>query len=243
MAVGLSRRTMLGGTVGALALAAAGTARAATADSGAALEIEAYFPVPCGPGGGPADTDRVHVLAVGPACAETVLVLVPGMLGAANDFRLFARDLVAAVPGVQVWAVDRREQNLADLTGMAGPDRVEYYLGGHYRSQEPRRERLRRRLGVEYAVQDLRQVVLAASAGGTRRVVLGGHSYGATTALTYAAWDFDGRPGYRDLVGVCLLDGGVHGEWAGEGQYPQNSPEQVRERLAAIASGGVFDGV
>jgi acyl dehydratase len=39
-----------------------------------------------------------------------VVVLVPAMFGAANDFRLMARDLVARVPGVQVWAVDRREE-------------------------------------------------------------------------------------------------------------------------------------
>ncbi|WP_258572728.1 hypothetical protein [Streptomyces sp. KM273126] len=39
------------------------------------------------------------MLKVGPDPAHTVLVLVPGMFGAANDFRLLARDLVADLPG------------------------------------------------------------------------------------------------------------------------------------------------
>lgn len=260
MVAKVSRRSMLGGMAGALVLGAgSGTARAATATaavtgSGGSASVvsgtsatsnssdaELYFPVPSVPGGGPLGTDRVQVLAIGPTCAETVLVLVPGMLGAANDFRLMARDLVAAVPGLQVWAVDRREQDLADLSHMADSDRIDYYLGGHYRSQDPADSAYVGGWGLSLTVQDLRQVVLAASAGGRRRVVLGGHSFGATTALAYAAWDFDGRPGYRDVAGLCLIDGGVHGAWAGEGQYPQNSPEQVKERLAAIAAGGVFD--
>ena len=243
MGAKVSRRFVVGsGLAGAIALAGAGTAKASTGSVSNSSDsvVELYFPVPSVPGGGPLGTDQVHVLAIGPACAETVLVLVPGMLGAANDFRLMARDLVSAVPGLQVWAVDRREQNLADLSHMASADRIDYYLGDHYRSQDPAKSGYVGEWGLALGLQDLRQVVLAASAGG-RRVVLGGHSYGATTALAYAAWDFDGRPGYRDVAAICLLDGGVHGAWAGEGQYPQNSPEQVKERLAAIAAGGVFD--
>ncbi|MER6359167.1 hypothetical protein ABT186_47215 [Streptomyces sp. NPDC001634] len=42
------------------------------------------------------------MLKVGPDTARTVLVLVPGMFGAANDFRRLARDLVAGLPGVQI---------------------------------------------------------------------------------------------------------------------------------------------
>ena len=38
---------------------------------------------------------------------------------------------------------------------------------------------------------------------------LGGHSAGASTAVAYAAWDFAGRPGFRDLSGLVLIDGGL----------------------------------
>ncbi|MFF4507113.1 alpha/beta hydrolase [Streptomyces sp. NPDC001401] len=229
----------------ALAAGTTGTARAASADeparTGRAATPESYTAIPVAPGGGPAPTDRVHVLRFGPRDAATVLVLVPGMFGAANDFRLMARDLVASVPGVQVWAIDRREENLADRAGFGGSDPAAYYLDGHYRSQDPAASAFAAGWGLYLTLRDLRAVVLAARAGGTRRVVLGGHSWGATTALAYAAWDFAGRPGFRDLAGLAAIDGGVLGAFDGTGTPVQDSPEEVRQRLAAIEGGAVFD--
>ncbi|MGW0845535.1 alpha/beta hydrolase [Streptomyces sp. NPDC002787] len=183
----------------------------------------------------------MHVLKVGPRDAKTVVVLVPGMFGAANGFRPMARDLVASVPGVQVWAVDRREENLADRSGFGGGDPVGYYLDGRYRALEPAEAGFFGGWGLERALEDLRCVVLAARAGGRRKVVVGGHSWGATTALAYAAWDFGGRAGYRDLAGLAVVDGGVRGAFEGTGTPVRDSPEEVRERLAAIAGGRVFD--
>ncbi|WP_119583755.1 alpha/beta hydrolase [Streptomyces europaeiscabiei] len=250
----LVRRAVLrGGLGGGLALAGIGSgagggiARAAGAGKGrrgaAVGGGEVYVPIAVGAGGGPVGSDRVHVLKVGPRDAGTVVVLVPGMFGAANDFRLMARDLVASVPGIQVWAVDRREENLADRSGFGGgdPDPVGYYLDGRYRMLEPASAGYFGRWGLERTLDDLRCVVLAARAGGRRRVVLGGHSWGATSALAYAAWDFGGRAGYRDLVGLAVLDGGVRGAFEGSGAPVRDSPEEVRERLAAIAGGQVFD--
>ena len=46
-------------------------------------------------------------------------------------------------------------------------------------------------------------MVRKARAGGRRKVILGGHSLGASTTVAYAAWDFNGRPGYKDLAGWC----------------------------------------
>ncbi|WP_246204243.1 alpha/beta hydrolase [Streptomyces tailanensis] len=239
----LSRRAVLGGLAGGLALAGTGggTASAAAGQKTGYGAGEAYVPIAVGAGGGPVTSDRVHVLKVGPRDAATVLVLVPGMFGAANDFRLVARDLVAAVPGVQVWAVDRREENLSDRSGFLGADPLGYYLDGRYRSQDPAASGFVGGWGLGLALADLRAVVLAARAGGRRRVVLGGHSWGATSALAYAAWDFDGRAGYRDLAGLAVVDGGVRGAFEGTGAPAQDSPEEVRERLAAIEGGRVFD--
>lgn len=230
----LSRRALLGGMAGGLALAA-------TPAVAASSDREPYVALPVGPGGGPAGSDRVHVLRIGPDTADTTLVLVPGMFGAANDFRLLARDLVARLPGVQVWAFDRREENLADRTGFAGTDPVAYYLDGHYRSLDPADAAFAAGWGLARTLSDLRTVVRAAACGGRRRVVLGGHSWGATTAMAYAAWDFDGRPGHRDLAGLVVIDGGVRGAFDGTGAPVQDSPEQIRERLAAIDAGAVFD--
>ncbi|WP_406222394.1 alpha/beta hydrolase [Streptomyces canus] len=232
----LSRRAVLGGMAGGAALLAAGAGSAAAAGP----VRESYVPLTVGGGGGPVGTDRVHVLKVGPDTARSVLVMVPGMFGAANDFRWAARDLVAAVPGVQVWAFDRREENLADRSGFRTADPAAYYLDGHYRSQDPAASAFAAGWGLTRTLEDLRAVVRAAARGG-RRVVLGGHSWGATTAMAYAAWDFDGCPGYRDVAALVLVDGGVRGAFDGTGEPVANSPEQVKERLAAIEGGAVFD--
>ncbi|MEU9171112.1 alpha/beta fold hydrolase [Streptomyces sp. NPDC048420] len=236
MARGLSRRAVLGGAAGGAALLTVGAGSVAAAG----WSREPYVPLAVGGGGGPAGTDRVHVLKIGPDAAHTVLVMVPGMFGAANDFRLAARHLVETVPGVQVWAFDRREENLADRSGFHTADPAAYYLDGHYRSQDPADSAFVAGWGLARTLEDLRVVVRAAGRGG-RRVVLGGHSWGATTAMAYAAWDFAGRPGHRDVSALVLVDGGVRGAFDGTGEPVGNSPEQVKERLAAIEGGAVFD--
>jgi pimeloyl-ACP methyl ester carboxylesterase len=69
-----------------------------------------------------------------------------------------------------------------------------------------------REWGMRTALHDARRVVRAAGRGG-RRVLLGGHSLGASLTAAYAAWDFHGRPGYRDLGGLVLIDGGLLGSF------------------------------
>ncbi len=65
-------------------------------------------------------------------------------------------------------------------------------------------------------------------------MLLGGHSAGASTAVAYAAWDFGGRPGYRDLDGLVLIDGGLLGSFSGA------NLARARRELADIRSGNVF---
>ncbi len=55
------------------------------------------------PGPGPARYDRVTVERYGDPAASRVLILVPGFLGGAGEFRSAARALVA-----RVWAFDAR---------------------------------------------------------------------------------------------------------------------------------------
>ena len=62
-------------------------------------------------------------------------------------------------------------------------------------------------------LQDVRRVVLSARRQG-KRVILGGHSLGASMTVAYASWDFDGRPGYKDLDGLVLIDGGLLGSFS-----------------------------
>lgn len=233
----MRRRTMLG-LAAAVGTAAATPSLLTAAPAGATHRpwCEEYTSL----GGGP---HPVHVLRVGAPAARQVLVLVAGQFGAAGSLRMLARELAGRLPGTQVWAVDRRETNLADLSGLRGddPDRAaDRYLAGRYRSVSAASAPYVAGWGLATALTDLRRVVRAARAGG-RRVVLGGHSWGATTALAYAAWDFAGRPGYRDLTGLVLIDGGVHDAFAGEGDVYRVTPEQARAGLADIAAGTVFD--
>lgn len=93
--------------------------------------------VPGVPAAGPSKYDRTFVTKIGSSKAETVLVLVPGFSGGAGDFTFVGRDLVRRVPGLQVWAVDRRSQALEDtsmfergLKGQATPQQVfDFHLG------------------------------------------------------------------------------------------------------------------
>ncbi len=181
----------------------------------------------------------------GPASAKTVLVLVPGFGGGAGGFALVGPELVARVPGLQVWAYDRREQALEDHAGFAGAEpqtALDYYLASKPAGGKTFRPPVvgtgfpfARQWGLALALEDLRRVVLAARAGGARRVVLGGHSFGAATAAAYAAWDFAGSPGYRDLAGLVLIDGGQLGAFEGL------TLAGAKARLAKLASGSPFE--
>ncbi|HZT02942.1 MAG TPA: hypothetical protein VFA39_11815 [Steroidobacteraceae bacterium] len=182
-----------------------------------------------------ARADCVHVLEMGSSDARRVLVLVPGHSEAAGIFRGAGRYLSSTLPDTQVWALDRREQNLIDSSHFGRDGELDYYLKSHYRAETDKTASYTRSWGLAMEIAELRRVVLAAGAGG-RRVFLGGHSSGANTALAYAAWDFDGVPGYRDLAALVLIDGGTHHAFDGEGYtiHWLTSVGEANDKLANI---------
>ena len=184
-----------------------------------------------------ADADCVHALEMGSSGARRVLVLVAGHSEGAGLFRDVGRYLSQAVADTQVWAFERREQDLIDSSRFGHDGEQDYYLRGRYRAVTGKTAPQTRDWGLAMEVGELRRVVLAAGAGG-RRVFLGGHSSGAGTALAYAAWDFDGVPGYEGLAGLVLIDGGTHRSFDGERYKIQwlQSVHEVDERLAKIAA-------
>ena len=133
------------------------------------------------------------------------------------------------MPGLQVWAVDRRSEALEDTSrfakALAGRITVQqafdYYLGWlsnpsiqpHFQPIDSAQLRLRQAVGAALALQDVRRVVLSAKRQG-KRVILGGHSLGASMTVAYASWDFGGHPGYKDLDGLVLIDGGLLGSFS-----------------------------
>ncbi|MFJ5233134.1 alpha/beta hydrolase [Kitasatospora sp. NPDC088391] len=205
--------------------------------------IEQTVTLSASPAPGPAETGFVHVLKVGPADAHRVLVLIPGRGEAAGGLRLVAESLARATPGLQVWAVDRREQALADLSGFRGSAAraTAYYEGDEYRAQSAAQDGYLADWGLATELNDVRRVVLEAADHGRRSVVLGGHSLGATAVLDYAAWDFDGTPGYRDLAGLVVVDGGVRDALSGAGIDFGLTADQAAAWRAQIAAGQVFD--
>jgi hypothetical protein len=201
-----------------------------------AAALDRYVPMKAPPGPGPAKYDRVFVKQLGPRSASTVLVLVPGTNGGAGGIVPVARDIVRRVPRLQVWIVDRREQALEDTSVFetGDPQRAQdYYLGFQYKRVAGEDAKFAAEWGLKLQLSDLRSVVRRAARGG-RRVILGGHSAGASTAVAYAAWDFGGRPGYRDLVGLVLIDGGLLGS------FKSANLARARSELADIRSGRVF---
>jgi pimeloyl-ACP methyl ester carboxylesterase len=174
----------------------------------------------------PPELNKVFVTKFGPAKADRVLVLVPGTIGGAGTFTLVAQEIVSRVPNLQVWAVDRRSQALEDTSvfaqvaaGQATPQQaLDYYLGWildpsiqpHYQPLDPAAFPFARDWGLETSVEDLRNVIRQAGKK-KREVILGGHSLGASTAVAYATWGFGRRPGYRDIDGLVLIDGGLLG--------------------------------
>jgi pimeloyl-ACP methyl ester carboxylesterase len=230
----MSHRLLLVAAVMAATFAAAARASAAETQT----TITGWTEAP-----GPRKYDRLDVTKFGSAKARTVLVLVPGTNGGRGDFTLTARELVKDVPGLAVWAVDRRSQQLEDtsvftqaLAGQATPKAMfDYYAGWiadptitpHYQPPDASKLGFAADWGLRVQLEDVKAVIAKAHAGG-RRVLLGGHSLGASVAVAYAAWDFDGKPGYKDVDGLVLIDGGLRGS------FDSADLTQARTRLAAI---------
>ena len=207
----------------------------------AALERIITVPTPAAPG--PAQFNQVTVHQFGPKSAKRVLVLMPGTQGGAGDFTLIARDLVKRARGLQVWAIDRRTQTLEDTATFAAAENgqiplqqaFDYYLnlqGFHIRG--PDEDPYAREWGMAVALNDVRAVVRRARAHGRRQVILGGHSLGASLTVAYAAWDFNGRPGYKDLAGLVLIDGGLLGS------FDAYDLSQAQQAIAELQTGSPF---
>jgi pimeloyl-ACP methyl ester carboxylesterase len=189
----------------------------------AAAHADRYVRIAGAPGYGPAKYAKVGIEQIGPRSAKRVLVLIPGTFAGAGDFGLVAHELVKRVPNLQVWAIDRRSNVLEDTSYMVkalhdqitGQQLFDYYLGWigdssispHYQPLKDADFAFARNWGLRVAMEDARRVVLAARRGG-RRVILGGHSLGASSTLAYATWDFHGRAGYKDVEGLVVIDGG-----------------------------------
>jgi pimeloyl-ACP methyl ester carboxylesterase len=174
---------------------------------------------------GTVNLDRVGIVKIAPVGgkAKNVLVLEPGTSAAAAYFVPFAKSLVEATPGWQVWAVERREnflENQKELTKykrheVSSEEFFNYYFGylaganvkRHYEPVPESMVQFAKQWGMSVAVEDLKVVIEEAKKLGGK-IVLGGHSLGGSVVTAYATWDFSGKPGAEGLSGLVYDDGG-----------------------------------
>lgn len=167
-----------------------------------------------------------------PRAARAIVVLMPGFMGGAGSFDSLARGIVRRSSGDDVfeaWAIDRRSNAMEDRTGIEAalaaqnPDT----LTGYYFAGEPiagktfegfKRQQdvaFESEWGLASTMNDLRAVISLVPADQRRaHVILAGHSLGSGLAGMYAAWDFEGTPGFSELAGLVLIDGVTGSEGA-----------------------------
>jgi hypothetical protein len=87
--------------------------------------------------GTPVELNTVGILEIGSPTARNILVLNPGTSASAAYFAPLAKTVVAQLPNWQVWAVERRENQLEDHSVLdqakqglvTGQQLFDYYLG------------------------------------------------------------------------------------------------------------------
>ncbi len=160
---------------------------------------------------------------IGTEAADTIIVLMPGIFGGAMSLDVLARQLVASTPGLEVWAVDRRANLLEDRSAALESIRnsnpliaYDYYVKnagqeGGFRPIPPEELRFLAFWGLEVHLRDLHEIIKTAR-GLADRVILGGHSLGASLVSFYAAYDFgkgQSDPGYQYIDGLLLIEGAL----------------------------------
>jgi pimeloyl-ACP methyl ester carboxylesterase len=200
---------------------------------------------------------------------DAVLILVPGFEGGASDFQRLAEQLLPRALRdndllLEVWAYDRRTDQLEDRAGLIlAEQRSDAQMALDWLFGEELELTLHPELNRRAVIynsrddipflanwtplvfsQDIDVVVDAARAATrTDNVFLGGHSAGTGFAARYAATDFDltgagpPRPGYAKLKGLVLLEGGG-GTTAGA---PPNA--EILDLIEARFDGGLYGAV
>ena len=204
---------------------------------------------------------------------DAILILIPGFEGGANNFRILAQNLLKRIntdhgKRIEVWAFDRRTNQLEDTLGLdlAEADLdpqlgLDWLSGGELGLTLD--SRLTRR-AVFYNAQDdvpflanwtnlvfsrdIDAVVAAAQKKAlNKNVFLGGHSAGTGFTARYASTDFNitkkcnakkPKPGYANLRGLVLLEG-----TGGTTSGANNLTDDSLDRMIAKLDGGLYGAV
>jgi len=203
---------------------------------------------------------------------DAILILVPGFEGGAANFRILAQNLLKRAKSdhnlrIEVWAIDRRTNQLEDQQGLdIAEAQLDAVLALNWLFGEelglPLDPRLSRR-AVFYNPQDdvpflanwtnlvftrdidaVVDVALQQARNGN--VFLGGHSAGTGFTARYASTDLNIRstcdgipqPGYEKLRGLVLLEGG-----GGSTSGAVDITDDTLDGIIAKFDGGLFGAV
>jgi pimeloyl-ACP methyl ester carboxylesterase len=202
---------------------------------------------------------------------DAILILIPGFVGGANNFRILAQNLLKRAKAdhnlvLEVWAFDRRSNQLEDTAGLDTAEAtLDPILAGNWLFGDelslPLDPRLSRR-AVFYNTQDdipflanwtnlvfsrdIDAVVEAALRQARNgNVFLGGHSAGTGFTARYASTNFNitpscngvPQPGYKKVRGLVLLEG----QGGSTGGDPPT--DDILDRIIARFDGGLFGAV
>ena len=203
---------------------------------------------------------------------DGIVVLIPGFEGGASNFYILAENLLLRAARetnlvLEIWAVDRRSNQLEDTVGLdIAEDLLDPQIGldflfgdalGLELGQElvdgPNRRAVFYDSNTDTAFlaqwtplvhsQDIDAVVEAAQkVARSSNVFLGGHSAGTGFTARYAATNFnlgagDTEPGYKKLRGLILLEGG------GSRLASEPATEEALDRIEASFDGGLYGAV
>ena len=158
--------------------------------------------------------------------------MMPGFLAGAGSLDGVARAIVARsteAEALEAWAVDRRSNLLEDTHGLDVAEvrgspaaAYAYYEDGEEVEGKTFEGFLTgpeapwaSEWGLATTVGDLANLIARVPAEARKaRVVLLGHSLGASIVEAYSAWDFGGRPGFSEIAALVLADGVARNEGA-----------------------------
>ena len=203
---------------------------------------------------------------------DGIVVLIPGFEGGASNFYVLAENLLRRAAEqenlvLEVWAVDRRSNQLEDTVGLNIAEEhmdpqigLDFLFGGALGLEfspelidGPNRRAIFYNSNSDTAFmsqwttlvhsQDFDAIVEAAqNVARSGNVFLGGHSAGTGYTARYAATNFnfgtgDAEPGYRKLRGLILLEGG------GAGLSSEPVTEETLDLIEARFDGGLHGAV
>ncbi|MBT4522661.1 MAG: hypothetical protein HOC23_21900 [Halieaceae bacterium] len=203
---------------------------------------------------------------------DAILVAIPGFMGGASTFFILAENLIRRALEqdnlvLELWALDRRSNQLEDTVGLDIAEDLDnpqvgldFLFGdslgmdlGQTLVDGPNRRALFYNSNVDTAFmaqwttlvhsQDIDAVIeMARSTARSSNVFLGGHSAGTGYTARYAATDFnlsggEPDPGYKKLRGLVLLEGG------GASLSAQPPDEAALDLMEAQFDGGLYGAV